>query len=78
MSKLNERALKLYDALRRIASYTPPDRMKRDNERGRGYGLDADEEIEMAYENVIQEAKLATRGMRRSWLEPTQEAKPDD
>lgn len=57
--------LAFYDALKRIASYTPPDRMRRDNERGRGYGLDADEEIEMAYENVIQEAKNAIRGKRR-------------
>ena len=57
--------LSYYDALKRIASYTPPDRMRRDNERGRGYGLGADEEIEMAYENVIQEAKNAIRGKRR-------------
>ena len=48
-----EREQKLYDALKRIASYTPPE------------NLDGDEAIEMAYENVIQEAKNATRGMRR-------------
>lgn len=54
-----------FDALKRIASYTPPDRMRRDSERGHGYGLDAAEEIEMAYENVIQEAKNAIRGKRR-------------
>jgi hypothetical protein len=61
--KSNEAAY--FDALKRIASYTPPDRMRRDNERGRGYGLEADEEIELAYENVIQEAKNAIRGKRR-------------
>ena len=54
-----------FDALKRIASYTPPERMKRDNARGQGYGLDADEEIEMAYENVIEEAKRAIKGHRR-------------
>ena len=54
-----------FDALKRIASYTPPDVMRRDNERGRGYGLDASEEIEMAYENVITEAKMAIKGRRR-------------
>ena len=58
-------AVRYFDALKRIANYTPPAQMRRDNERGRGYGLDADEEIEMAYENVIQEAKNAIRGKRR-------------
>lgn len=58
-------AQRLYDALRRIASYAPPDRIRRDNERGRGTGLDTDEEIEMAYENVITEAKMAIKGVRR-------------
>lgn len=57
--------LRYFNALKRIAAYTPPDTMRRDNERGRGYGLDADEEIAMAYENVIQEAKNATKGRRR-------------
>ena len=57
--------LRYFDALKRIAKYTMPDTMKRDNERGRGYGLDADEEIAMAYENVILEAKNAVRGKRR-------------
>jgi hypothetical protein len=67
MSKLTNE-LQYFDALKRIASYTPPDRMKRDNERGSGYGLDADEEIEMAYENVILEAKRAIKGKRRPAL----------
>lgn len=62
---MSDNEIRYFDALKRIASYTPPDRMKRDNERGRGYGLDASEEIEMAYENVIQEAKIAVRGKRR-------------
>ncbi len=67
MSKASKTSNELayFDALKRIASYTPPEKMRRDNERGQGYGLDAEEEIEMAYENVIQEAKNAVRGKRR-------------
>lgn len=54
-----------FDVLKRIASYAPPDRLKRDEERGIGYGLGSDEVVDMAYENVIEEAKRATRGRRR-------------
>ena len=53
----------LYDALKRIAAYSPPENLRKHS--GRVYGLDGDEAIEMAYENVIQEAKNAIRGMRR-------------
>lgn len=62
---MSDNEARYFDALKRISGYTPPDRMKRDNARGRGYGLDADEEIEMAYENVISEAKRAIKGKRR-------------
>lgn len=65
-SQTNEQ--RYFDALKRIAAYTPPDRMKRDEERGNGYGLDPHEAVEMAYENVIEEAKRATRGKRRPTL----------
>lgn len=58
-----EREQKLYDALKRISSYTPPEKLRRTSERD--YGLEGDEAIEMAYENVIQEAKNALRGMKR-------------
>lgn len=58
-----EREQKLYDALKRIGSYTPPEKLRRTSERT--YGLEGDEAIEMAYENVIQEAKNALRGMKR-------------
>lgn len=54
-----------FDALKRIAAYTQPERMKRDEMAGRGYGLDPDEAVEMAYENVLEEAKRAVRGKRR-------------
>lgn len=54
--------LQLLSKLRRIASYEPPDRLRKSAERD--YGLDANEAIEMAYENVITEAKNAVRGVR--------------
>lgn len=52
-----------FDALRRIASYEPPGRLRKS--AGRAYGLDAGEAIEMAYENVIEEAKAAIKGRKR-------------
>lgn len=54
--------IRLFDALKRIAAYDPPERIRRNSERD--YGLDADEAIEYAYENVICEAKHATKGVR--------------
>lgn len=56
------KAQRLWDALRRIASYDPPERVRRDAEP---MGLDENEAVEMAYENVIAEAKAAVRQMRR-------------
>lgn len=64
-STISDNELRYFDALKRIASYTMPDRMKRDNKRFGGYGLPAHEEIELAYENVIFEAKAAIRNRRR-------------
>lgn len=53
-----------YDALKRIASYKSPEWLRKF--AAREYGLDnASEAIEMAYENVIEEAKEAIRGRRR-------------
>lgn len=61
-----ERQQKLFDALKRISSYTPPEKLRKTSERA--YGLESSEAIEMAYENVIQEAKNAIKGMRRPSL----------
>lgn len=61
---------KLYDALKRIGSYMLPEKLRKNSQRL--YGLDGDEAIEMAYENVIQEAKIAIRGMKR----PTEKMEP--
>jgi hypothetical protein len=57
----NER--RYFDALKCIASYSPPDRLFRTAEKE--YGLSYYEALEMAYENVIEEAKSALRGRRR-------------
>jgi uncharacterized protein YbcC (UPF0753/DUF2309 family) len=57
------REQKLYDALRRIAQYDTPERLRK--RANKDYGFDPEEAIEMAYENVLAEAKDALRGMRR-------------
>lgn len=68
-----ERAQRLWDALARIAAYMSPERLRRESQKL--YGLDGDESIEMAYENVLFEAKAAIKGVRRPGS-PTRKAKP--
>lgn len=63
MSGKPTREQRLFDALKRISRYESPEKLRRNAEKD--YGLDADEAIEMAYENVINEAKSAIKGMRR-------------
>ena len=59
-----ERMRKLYDALKRITKYQTPERLHRTH--WKQWGLEhASEAIEYAYENVLFEAKAATKGMRR-------------
>lgn len=54
---------KLYDALKRIArQYESATRLRKGAERH--YGISGDEAIEMAYENIQQEARSALRGVR--------------
>jgi len=60
---------RLYDALKRIAAYDSPDKLRQNSQKR--YGIDAEEAIEGAYENVLQEAKDAIRGMRRPSLMPS-------
>lgn len=60
---MNDRELRLFDALKRIASYTDPEKLRRTSERD--YGLEGDEAIEAAYENVLMEARSVIKGMRR-------------
>jgi hypothetical protein len=54
---------KFHAALKRISSYMPADKLRRQAEKL--YGLEGDEAIEMAYENVIAEAKQALKGYRK-------------
>jgi hypothetical protein len=60
--------LKLYDALKRITMYQSPSQLRKSAEKQ--YGLSAEEVIEMAYENVLIEAKNAIKGMRRPLPQP--------
>lgn len=60
---MNDREQRLYDALKRISMYDKPERIRRD--AGKRYGLDPVEAVEMAYENILAEAKAAIKGMRR-------------
>lgn len=62
--------LRYFNALKRIASYQSPERLAKGAERQ--YGLAPSEAIEMAYENVLSEAKAAIRGKRAP--KPTEEA----
>lgn len=59
---MSDRELRMYAALKRITQYMPPKRLRAVAEKQ--YGLEPEEAIEMAYENVLQEAKNAIKGMR--------------
>lgn len=54
---------RFYVALKRITAYMTVAQLRRAAERQ--YGLEHTEALEMAYENVIEEAKTALRGYRR-------------
>lgn len=55
--------IKLFDALKRIAAYDPPERIIR--RASKDWGLDDPAEaLEYAYDNVLHEAKQATKGVR--------------
>jgi hypothetical protein len=49
-------------ALLRIKSYSTPKQLRKDSQI---YGLDYEEALEMAYENVLQEAKAGLKGIRK-------------
>jgi len=57
-----ELELYLFATLKRITGYQSPERLRRNSVTE--YGLDANEAIEMAYENVIEEARSAVKGLR--------------
>ena len=55
---------KYFDVLKRIAvGYASTDELKQDSEQD--YGLPYEETLEMAYENIQQEAQAAIKNKRR-------------
>ena len=54
--------LRYFTALKKIGSYISPERLRASSEKA--YGLTYEEALEMAYENVINEAKEAIYGRR--------------
>lgn len=58
----DEKVLKMFMALKRISKYQTLDNLRRESEKD--YGLSYEEVLEMAYDNVIQEAKSAIKGAR--------------
>ena len=52
-----------FDALKRIQQYETVEQLRRGSERQ--WGLPFVEALEFAYENIIREARNATRGRRR-------------
>ena len=62
MSKQEKDFEQMYRGLKRILGYMSPEQIQR---RGKQlYGCEANEVLEMAYENVIGEAKAAIKGVR--------------
>ena len=65
-AKAAARELRYYDALKLITQYDSPEKIEKKAEGSSGYmGLDAEEAISMAYDNIQMEAKNAIRGERR-------------
>lgn len=58
----------MYRALLEIKNYASPAQIRRNAERA--YGLDPEEALEMAYENVLATAEAGLRGVKR----PTEDA----
>lgn len=63
--KKDSKSMRLYDALKSIASYDSP---KQVHGCAAPMGLEENEALEMAYENIIAEAKAAIFRMRRPTL----------
>lgn len=59
-----DRISRMYEALRRISrDYQSPDQLRRSAEKS--WGLPYEEALEMAYENIQNEARMAIKGMRK-------------
>jgi len=62
-------AQRYYDALKHIATaYASLEEIRRTSERR--WGLEYHEALEMAYENIIEDARQAVRGRRRPAVKP--------
>ena len=53
---------KMLNSLKKIKAYQTPDRLRRDSEKD--WGLDFEEAIEMAYENIQSEAAFASKNVK--------------
>lgn len=53
---------RMREALIRITKYQTPDRLKKDSKKD--WGLDYSESLEMAYENMQDEARFAVKGIK--------------
>jgi hypothetical protein len=62
----------MYTFPRRIAAYQTPERLRRSSEKE--WGLPYDEALEMAYDNVLQEAKGALKQVRKPFVGKTETA----
>lgn len=54
--------VRLFAALKRITQYDAPEKLRRRAERD--YGVGPEDAVEMAYENVLSDAKGAIHGVR--------------
>ena len=54
--------VRLFEALKRITRYETPERLRKHGEVA--YGISGDECVDMAYENILEEAKRGIRGVR--------------
>ena len=76
MAKRVNYEARFYVALKRITAYMTPAQLRRAADKQ--YGLDHAEALEMAYENVIGEAKLALRGYRPARPDATKKERTTD
>ena len=60
--KQKENYNRMLHTLKRISTYRTPEQLRRNSERE--YGISVEEALEYAYENIQQEAKYATNGIR--------------
>ena len=61
--RITEDYAHMYVALRRIVAYMSPEKLRKCAKKR--YGLEPEEALEMVYENIIGEAKIALRKVRK-------------